>query len=95
MSDFKPDIKLPTAIEIDKLIRRFGDPHETQHSMGERFAIADALKATTERIAKLEAALNAVYHHAPINPEYGYQGVDADAMFFIAKKALLNGEVVT
>ena len=45
-----------------------------------------------ERVAKLEAALNAVYHHAPINPEYGYQGVDADAMFFIAKKAIANSE---
>jgi hypothetical protein len=75
MSDFKPDIKLPTAIEIDKLIRRFGDPHETQHSMGERFAIADALKATTERIAKLEAALR-------------YIQIDSDEIIIVAAQTI-------
>jgi len=42
----------------------------------------------TERNANLEAALKKIYNFAPINPEYGYQGVDADAMHFIAKKAL-------
>ena len=46
-----------------------------------------------KEIERLGAALNAVYHHAPINPEYGYQGVDADAMFFIAKKAIANSGV--
>ena len=53
---------------------------------------ADRLNEALVEIERLEAALNAVYHHAPINPEYGYQGVDADAMFFIAKKALAKGE---
>jgi hypothetical protein len=54
MSDFKETPKYPTAEEIMKLIRRFGDPHEQDHSMAERFAIADALEAANKRNAELE-----------------------------------------
>jgi uncharacterized coiled-coil DUF342 family protein len=55
MSDFKEIPRLLTTEESRKLIRRFGDPHEQEHSMAERFAIADALEAANKRIAELEA----------------------------------------
>jgi hypothetical protein len=41
-----------------------------------------------DRINKLADALIDIYYFVPINPKYGYQGVDADAMYFIAYKAL-------
>ena len=43
-----------TKDEIDKLVWRFGDPHESAHSMSERFAIADALVFLQKRIKDLK-----------------------------------------
>jgi hypothetical protein len=60
MSDFKETPRLLTTEESRKLIRRFGDPHEQEHSMAERFAIADALEAANKRIAELEAILRQI-----------------------------------
>jgi hypothetical protein len=60
MSDFKEIPRLLTAEESRKLILRFGDPHEQEHSMAERFAIADALEAANKRIAELEVAIQYV-----------------------------------
>jgi len=44
MKDFEMPVKSFTRDEINALIRRFGDPHEQQHSMGERIKISDALR---------------------------------------------------
>lgn len=45
MTDFKPERKTFSEDQINRLIRRFGDPHEQAHSMAERFDISDALQS--------------------------------------------------
>ena len=47
--------------------------------------------AAAAYLLKLEVALRHISGFIPINPEYGYQGVDADAMQLLAKKALASG----
>ena len=45
----------------------------------------DCLRQENER---LRAALDSIANKAPINPEYGNQGIDADRMMSMAREAL-------